>query len=220
MMSRPRAPATSTESGPYPRSAWRSAARPSLIASAVRPARSAATARSPTWLPWACSSFRSSSVSSACDFPACSASAFSSTLGVEDLVCLHSFRIPSNPAKLNHSAEQVEHWYRQAATVHLSGFLQKSPYASANFRAVLRQAPIPGAGIIDELQSADYDLVVLTTRGRNAVSRALLGSNTAEVIRRSAVPVLAVKVKGEGLALLKTLLGIGDQQESQATPVS
>lgn len=145
------------------------------------------------------------------------ASAFSSALGAEDLVCLHSFRIPSNPAKLNHSPEQVEQWYRQAAGVHLAGFLQKSPYASANFRAVLRQAPIPGAGIIEELQSGDYDLVVLTTRGRNAVSRALLGSNTAEVIRRSEVPVLAVKVKGEGLALLKTLLGIGDKEEPQAT---
>lgn len=141
------------------------------------------------------------------------AAAFASTLGLEDLVCLHTFRIPSNPAKLNHSPEQVEQWYRQAAAVHLEGFLQKSPYASANFRAVLREAPIPGAGIIEELKSADYDLVVVTTRGRNAVSRALLGSNTAEVIRRSPVPVLSVKVKGEGLALLRTLLGLGEKEE-------
>lgn len=141
------------------------------------------------------------------------AAAFASTLRVEDLVCLHTFRIPANPAKLNHSPEQVEQWYRQAAGVHLTGFLQKSPHASADFRAVLREAPIPGAGIVEELQSADYDLVVITTRGRNAVSRALLGSNTAEVIRRSPAPVLAVKVKGEGLALLRTLLGLGEKEK-------
>jgi len=141
------------------------------------------------------------------------AAAFASAMGAEDLVCLHSFRIPSNPAKLNHSPEQVRQWYRQAAGVHLAGFLENSPQPAAGFRAVLREAPIPGAGIVEELNSNPYDLVVLTTRGRNAVSRALLGSNTAEVIRRSPVPVLAVKVKGEGLSLLRSLLGIGERGE-------
>lgn len=148
------------------------------------------------------------------------AAAFASALGAGDLVCLHTFRIPSNPAKLNHSPEQVRQWYRQAAGVHLEGFLEKSPRPASEFRAVLREAPIPGAGIVEELQSAPYDLVVLTTRGRNAVSRALLGSNTAEVIRRSPVPVLAVKVKGEGLALLRTLLGIGEREEPQMESTS
>ena len=59
---------------------------------------------------------------------------------------------------------------------------------------------------------------MIATRGRSSLARALLGSNTAEVIRRSHLPVLAVKAKGEGLSLLRSLLGRNEVPEPEPGP--
>ena len=71
---------------------------------------------------------------------------------------------------------------------------------------IVREAGLPSRAVLDELAAGDYDLVVMGTRGGSSIVKALLGSNTAEVLRRSPVPVLAVKVKGEGLPILRAIL--------------
>ena len=47
-------------------------------------------------------------------------------------------------------------------------------------------------GIIDAIASQNSDLVVLASHGRRGIRRALLGSQTAEVLAHSPVPVLVV----------------------------
>lgn len=51
----------------------------------------------------------------------------------------------------------------------------------------------PGAAILEYVEEAGVDLVVMGTRGRSGLDRLLLGSTTDHVIRRSSVPVLATR---------------------------
>ena len=48
-------------------------------------------------------------------------------------------------------------------------------------------------GIIDAIASQNSDLVVLASHGRRGIRRALLGSQTAEVLARATVPVLVIR---------------------------
>ncbi len=61
--------------------------------------------------------------------------------------------------------------------------------------AVLRQAAEEGA-----------DLIVLGTRGRSQAATILLGSVASEVIRRSPIPVLAIKHYGDRMTIKDVLL--------------
>lgn len=47
--------------------------------------------------------------------------------------------------------------------------------------------------IIDAVQALECDLVVMASHGRRGVSRLLLGSQTAEVVSHSPIPVLVVR---------------------------
>ncbi|KQO00496.1 MULTISPECIES: universal stress protein [Stenotrophomonas] len=48
-------------------------------------------------------------------------------------------------------------------------------------------------GIIETADTCGSDLLVMTSHGRRGVTRVLLGSQTAEVLARSTVPVLVIR---------------------------
>jgi len=48
-------------------------------------------------------------------------------------------------------------------------------------------------GIIDTATERHSDLIVMTSHGRRGVTRVLLGSQTAEVLARSTIPVLVIR---------------------------
>ena len=51
------------------------------------------------------------------------------------------------------------------------------------------------------------DLIVMGARCKDALSAAMLGSTTAEVVRETQIPTLVVKPKGAGRSFLELLLG-------------
>ena len=51
----------------------------------------------------------------------------------------------------------------------------------------------PAEAIVDAANTLGCDLIVMASRGRRGVSRLLLGSQTAEVVSHSAIPVLVVR---------------------------
>ena len=51
----------------------------------------------------------------------------------------------------------------------------------------------PAEAIVDAAKSYGCDLIVMASHGRRGVSRLLLGSQTAEVVSHSPVPVLVVR---------------------------
>lgn len=54
---------------------------------------------------------------------------------------------------------------------------------------------IPHVEILDAAEDADADLVVMGTHGRRGLKRALIGSVTERVVRRSDAPVLTVRAE-------------------------
>src|ERR1700760_959226 len=68
--------------------------------------------------------------------------------------------------------------------------------ASIPVTTVLSEDPIRDA-LIGQIHSGRYDLVVLGTRGRGALSAAVLGSVSHYALNHSDVPVLIVRAEGE-----------------------
>ena len=132
--------------------------------------------------------------------------AFATGLEVEKVTCLHSFHISNNSIPPGVTPEQLHEDYLRVSSSELDEFVKTSPAGSLQTHTIVREAGLPSRAVLDELAAGDYDLVVMGTRGGSSIVKALLGSNTAEVLRRSPVPVLAVKVKGEGLPILRAIL--------------
>ncbi|XVH31251.1 universal stress protein [Haloferacaceae archaeon DSL9] len=55
----------------------------------------------------------------------------------------------------------------------------------------------PARTIVDYAERYDYDVIVMSTHGREGLSRHLLGSVTEKVVRLSAVPVLTVRMRAD-----------------------
>ena len=51
----------------------------------------------------------------------------------------------------------------------------------------------PAEGILDTAKKQGCDIIVMASHGRRGVSRLLLGSQTAEVVHHSTIPVLVVR---------------------------
>lgn len=142
------------------------------------------------------------------------AAVWARTFEAEQLACLHTYQVPTRRSVTGLKREVFEKWYQDAAGQHLEEFLRHPETPQAPFTPVVRQAGIPSIGLLAEARERDADFIVIATRGRNAVARALMGSNTADVLRQSPVPVLAVRSKGEGLGVLKSLLTDGAEPQS------
>ena len=65
---------------------------------------------------------------------------------------------------------------------------------------------IPGLELV-RFANKEADLLVVGGHGKNVLSVALMGSNSAEVIRAIKKPVLIVKRKNESIEFLRTLIG-------------
>jgi nucleotide-binding universal stress UspA family protein len=70
-----------------------------------------------------------------------------------------------------------------------------------------QESPLVGLGILRQARDQRSDLIVMGARGKDALSAALLGSTTAEVVRETQIPTLVVKAKGAGRSFLELLLG-------------
>lgn len=69
----------------------------------------------------------------------------------------------------------------------------------------------PVQAFLESITSLSADLVVIGARGRTGAAGVLLGNVTEQLIRKSPVPVLAVKKKGECLGVLQALLSLSQE---------
>lgn len=135
------------------------------------------------------------------------AGAFAKAFDANPIRCFHAFRVSGRSTATGLPRQSLSEAYRQSATDHLTQFLATRGASLPRLEPAVCEAAVPSAAILEELAKRPADLLVMATRGRSSIACALLGSNTAEVIRRAPIPILAVKAKGEGLAFLRTLLG-------------
>ena len=91
--------------------------------------------------------------------------------------------------------ESIEPELQREAAATLRAAAGKVP-GSIPVTTILSEDPIREA-LICQIHSGRYDLVVLGTRGRGALSAAVLGSVSHYALNHSDVPVLIVRAEGE-----------------------
>ncbi len=81
---------------------------------------------------------------------------------------------------------------RRAAVRRLAGTAATLIPGGMLAKCVVRTGP-PAAEILAAVEREDIDLVVMSTRGRTALKRLLLGSTAERVMQRASCPVLSVR---------------------------
>ena len=89
-----------------------------------------------------------------------------------------------------HGAQRVHELQVKKQLEKLSQSLEDKGISSS---ALMKTYPIAQA-ILEAAQENQADLIVMGTHGRRGMSRLLIGSETAKVLRQSPIPVLTVKI--------------------------
>lgn len=134
--------------------------------------------------------------------------AFARARKVKRLVCFNGYQIPSGQHRSGIPREEfrkeTETWRQKL----FEQFRQRIDCDGLTIQFVCRETPIVARGILEEAERRKTDLLVMGSRGMDAVAAALLGSTTAQVVRESPIPALVVKRKGAGRGLLDLMFGV------------
>ena len=91
------------------------------------------------------------------------------------------------------SFDKLEEEIQEAAQVMMEKFCQSRLRDFANYEAAI----VPGIAyeeVLKKAVEADADMIVLGTHGRTGLDHMLFGSTAEKVVRKSAVPVLTVRM--------------------------
>jgi nucleotide-binding universal stress UspA family protein len=125
------------------------------------------------------------------------ARALATALGAQ-VTLLRVVRRPVAP--LDGHADEI----REAAT-YLEGVARELSTAKLRVQTNVRSGEVAEA-ILDEIDQRRIDLVVMATRGRSGLVRAVLGSVASEVLARSPVPVVLLRADSQRLQGIRNLL--------------
>jgi nucleotide-binding universal stress UspA family protein len=143
----------------------------------------------------------------------CSANALESACDIAAVVgatvcALNVFQVTAGYERVGTTLEEHTELLRQGAEKDCQRLLERvdSHGVSVDCTCVadLYSRPVPI--ILDQYQRQSADLLVIGARGRSGVAGVLLGKVTEQLIQQSAIPVLAVKKKGECIGILRALL--------------
>ncbi len=109
-------------------------------------------------------------------------------------------------ATMVRDARKIRADLREAADWQMRAFLDDHARDASKWSHRLVEGQLPGSELAG-LAEREADLLVIGCHGRNALSIALLGSNTAEVVRHATRPVLVVRRKNQNLSFLRDLIG-------------
>jgi len=133
--------------------------------------------------------------------------AFARARKLKRLCCFHSYPIPYGQHKTGIPREQfrreTEVWQRK----HFEEFRQPIDFHGLEAGFICEENPVAALGILKQAEHQKSDLMVMGARGMDALTAALLGSTTAQVVRETQIPTLIVKPKGAGRDLLDVLFG-------------
>ena len=80
--------------------------------------------------------------------------------------------------------------------------------AENDWDQLIAENPIPSVQILEEAKMAESKLLVIGSHGKGALSTALLGGQSIDLIRECELPLLVVKKKNQTLSFVKQLLGV------------
>jgi nucleotide-binding universal stress UspA family protein len=133
--------------------------------------------------------------------------AFAKARKLKQVRCFNGYQIPYGQHKTGIPREQfrkdTEAWRRQR----FEEFKQRVDFGGLAADFVCQMSPIVAQAILKQAEDQRSDLLVMGARGMDALTAALLGSTTAQVVRETRIPTLVVKPKGAGRNLLDLLFG-------------
>jgi nucleotide-binding universal stress UspA family protein len=92
-----------------------------------------------------------------------------------------------------HPAEQFESEMAAAAEKVLRAAQQKAEAHGITAATVHVADKHPAQGVIDTAMDVGCDLIVMSSHGRRGAKRLMLGSQTAEVVTHTTIPVLVIR---------------------------
>lgn len=129
-------------------------------------------------------------------------------VGCQMINCLHTFDVPQVWLKIGKSYEEFSRMMKGHAEDAYRAFVKGIDLWGLQVTSTFVPDERPARVIEQEIQQDQASLVVMGARGRTNAAAILLGSVTERVIRRTQVPLLAVKKKGERLEFLEALLAL------------
>lgn len=131
---------------------------------------------------------------------------FAQSEGPAHIDSLHVFNLGTVSHRVTLPEDQQIRLAEEFAQELHTDFLKETPLHNITVQPHLvidRSVPIAASRLARELSA---DLIVISCRGKNAVTSWLLGSNAESLLEQAPVPVIAAKVKGTGRNLLESLL--------------
>lgn len=135
------------------------------------------------------------------------AASFARTCKLEELDLVHSWDQPAGygwKVADDIMQEQVE----EVARAQMEDLAAQHDRNGLPWKIHVRQSALPCFAILDTADELKADLTVISSRGKNALSEAILGSTATEVVNHITTACLVVKRKGAGTGLLRELLGL------------
>ena len=148
----------------------------------------------------------------------CSANALDVACGISaatnaKVIALNVYQVHAGYSRSGVSLEQHQLLLDEAAQRESGRLLERVDTRSVAVRCTcvpsLHGKPVQA--LLESITTFSVDLVVIGARGRTGAAGVLLGNVTEQLIRRSPVPVLAVKKKGECLGVLRALLSLSEE---------
>jgi nucleotide-binding universal stress UspA family protein len=133
--------------------------------------------------------------------------AFANARKLKQLHCFHGYQIARGYHKTGLPRERFRQEMEAWAQERYREFSRAIDLGGLKATFTCQESPLVGLGILRQARDQRSDLIVMGARGKDALSAALLGSTTAEVVRETQIPTLVVKAKGAGRSFLELLLG-------------
>ncbi len=125
------------------------------------------------------------------------------------LEVVNTFRLPNvSRATLTIDPDQLLNHIKEIAEEELDQFITQTAKNKARWNQSIGESTLAGRFLADRANKMQTGLLVVGSHGSGAFKIALLGSHTADILRKSERPVLVAKPKNESLGFLKNLLGL------------
>ncbi|KAA6205374.1 MAG: universal stress protein [Candidatus Tokpelaia sp.] len=112
---------------------------------------------------------------------------------VTSLMPSYSMTVGAEWAASPGTFEDYRHEMESGAKTILDAAMAKAKKAKIKAQGLHRENQLAAAGIVDAAKEYQADLIIIASHGRSGVHKLLLGSQTAEVMKMSELPVLVVK---------------------------
>lgn len=132
--------------------------------------------------------------------------AFAQAQNTPKITVHHAFSLPHGHHKATVSEDAFAASVHEYTKKQMREYLGQQDTRGIESELHLVQNPLVVESIREATETLGSDLVLVGSRGRNAVASLLLGNNAEAVIQSTDVPLIIVKKKGSGQTLLKALL--------------